>query len=276
MTASGPIPPPPGWYPDPAGERAWRWWDGGRWTGYASDPTAPGGGNDVAAASTTPPWAYGPGPVTGPPVPSARHALAAAEAMAPWAERAFIWYPLVIVVGLLSAWAESSSFRQIFHALRIQASTGVAQPQVTDGVRTTNLGSLVTLVVAAPFYVLVLTWQYRAARTARLLHLPAAHSAGLGVGSWFIPVVNFWFPYQAFRDCLPAGHPDRRLVNRMWACFISVLVANLVAQVLAWVGTPVGFLFAAGALALGVGFAGYGVRAVRSITTTHRRLLGLE
>lgn len=276
MAVSGSIPPPPGWYPDPAGEKAWRWWDGGRWTEHASDPATPNGGADVVAASTTPMWAYGPGPATGIPVPSARDALVAAEAMAPWAERAFVWYPVVIVAGLLLAWAESSSFRQIFHALRIQASTGVAQPQVANGVRTTNLASVLTLVVSAPFYVLLLTWQYRAARTARLLYLPAAHSAGLGVGSWFIPVVNFWFPYQAFRDCLPPGHADRRLVNRMWACFITVLVTNLATQVLAWVGTPVGFLFAAVALAVGVGFAVYGVRTVRSITTAHRRLLGLE
>jgi Protein of unknown function (DUF2510) len=27
-------PSPAGWYPDPNGERRWRWWDGHRWSGY--------------------------------------------------------------------------------------------------------------------------------------------------------------------------------------------------------------------------------------------------
>ncbi len=192
--------------------------------------------------------------------------------MAPWAKRGFAWYVVVVAAGLLLAWAESSSFRQIFHQLRVQTSTGVTQPRLNSSVRNNLLG-LVTLVLTAPFYVLVLIWQYRAATTARLCNLPAARSPGLGVGSWFIPVVNFWFPYQALRDCLPPGHADRRVVNRMWACFISVLIVNTVTEVLAWTGNRAGFAFAAIALALGVGFALYGVRTVRSITASHRQLL---
>jgi len=41
-TAGGPA-PPAGWYADPSGTHAWRWWDGARWTGFTSHPqqTAP-------------------------------------------------------------------------------------------------------------------------------------------------------------------------------------------------------------------------------------------
>ena len=140
--------------------------------------------------------------------------------------------------------------------------------------RNTNLLGVATLVVTAPFYVLVLMWQYRAAKTARFLGLPAARSPGLGVGSWFIPVVNLWFPYQAIRDCLPPGHADRQVVNQMWACFIAVLIVNAVTQGLAWSGNRDGFVAGAIALALGAGFALSGVRAVRSIAAAHRALLG--
>ncbi len=196
--------------------------------------------------------------------------------MTPWAQGGFAWYVVVVATGLLLAWAESSSFRQILHEFRVQASTGVTQPQLSTSLRNTNLLSVVTVVVAAPFYVLVLIWQYRAAKTARLLNLPAAHSPGLGVGSWFIPVVNFWFPYQALRDCLPPGHPDRPVVGRMWACFISLLIVNGTADVLAWVGNRAGFVAGAIALALGAGFALYGVGTVRSVTAAHRQLLGLD
>ncbi|HEY5097954.1 MAG TPA: DUF4328 domain-containing protein, partial [Acidimicrobiales bacterium] len=118
-----------------------------------------------------------------------------------------------------------------------------------------------------------LVWQYRAASTARLLSLPAAHSAGLGVGSWFIPVVNLWFPYQALRDCLPPRHPDASLVGWTWGCFLSAGLVTAVAEVLAFFGSPVGFLMAAVALALGAGFAHFGVRTVRAIGRAHRDLL---
>lgn len=246
--------PPPGWYPDPAGERAWRWWDGYRWTAYASGP--PG----LPA-------------LTGLPVPSARDSYAAQQAMAPWATRAFRWYVAVIAVGLLVAWAESSAFRQLFHDFRVQASNGVVQDQFSRTATDINLLSLVTLAMTAPFYVLVLIWQYRAASTARLLSLPAAHSVGLGVGSWFIPVVSIWFPYQALRDCLPPRHPDARLVGWAWGCYLSAGFATAMAEVLALLGSPVGFVMAAVALALGVGFAHFGVRTVRSIGRAHRDLL---
>lgn len=243
--------PLPGWYPDPAGETAWRWWDGYRWTAYASGPSG----------------------LPGVPVAAARDSYSAQQAVAPWAKRAFRWYVAVIAVGLLVAWAESSTFRQLFHDLRVHASTGVVQDQISRTATHTNLLSLATLTVAAPFYVLLLIWQYRAASTARLLSLRAAHSAGLGVGSWFIPIVNLWFPYQALRDCLPPRHPDARLVGWTWGCFLSAGVVTGTAEVLAFLGSPVGFVTAAVALALGVGFAHCGVRTVRSIGLAHRDLL---
>jgi hypothetical protein len=62
----------------------------------------------------------------------------------------------------------------------------------------------------------------------------------------------------------------------MWACFISVLIANGITEVLAWTGNRAGFVFAAIALALGTGFALFGIRTVRSISACHRRLLGLH
>ena len=35
---------PPGWYPDPIGKHAWRYWEGGKWTIHtADDPETPSG-----------------------------------------------------------------------------------------------------------------------------------------------------------------------------------------------------------------------------------------
>ena len=140
----------------------------------------------------------------------------------------------------------------------------MVQPQTNNNSATLNLFSLLKLMLEVPFYMLFLSWQYKAADTARLF-LPARRSPGLGVGSWFIPVVSLWFPYQSIRDCLPPEDPGRRVVARMWACFIATLVMNVVTSVFAWVGTPIGFATAAVALGFGAGFAVQGSRAVQRI-----------
>jgi uncharacterized RDD family membrane protein YckC len=44
---------PPGWYPDPAGNPGWRWWDGHRWGPLA---TAPAPGFPPWAQAGAPPW----------------------------------------------------------------------------------------------------------------------------------------------------------------------------------------------------------------------------
>jgi hypothetical protein len=271
--------PPPGWYPDPAGEKAWRWWDGYQWTGYASDPSAPGvaaaGGGADTPAYATPAYATPayPGYQAGVPgAPSVHERFAAEQKAAPWAKRALAGYLLLIVVTALGAWAESSTLREILHNIRVQIDTGVVQSQTNQSANL-NLFSVLDLAVEAPVYLLFLTWQYKAAVTARLLQIPARRSPGLGVGSWFIPVINLWFPYQAITDCLPLEDPGRRVVGRMWACFIASGVMNLATTVLAWVGSPVGFATAAVALGFGAGFAVQGARAVQRIADCHRQLL---
>jgi hypothetical protein len=116
-------------------------------------------------------------------------------------------------------------------------------------------------------------WQFKAADTARLLRLPARRSPGLGVGSWFIPIVNFWFPYQAIRDCLPAGHPGRRVVAGMWTCFLVGGAINGATLILAGLGNRIAFATAVVGLVLWLGFAVQGARAVRLIAESHRGLL---
>ena len=290
MSSYGSGGPPPGWYPDPAGVKAWRWWDGRAWTGYASDPTAapgygqgggygstygtagaagPAYGAAGAAGSAYGP-AYGAGTV---PHPGSVHGRFASEVrMAPWARRALLGYVVIVVVGLLVAWSDGSVFRQIIHDIRIQQQTGVVVPLQPSSNSFSSLG-LVSFLVDAAFYVLVLVWQYNAADTARQLFLPARRSPGLGVGSWFIPVVNLWFPYQALRDCLPPGDPGRTAVGRMWAFFISVLIMNLITAITALAGNPVGLILGAVTVVLALGFGLQGSRAVRLIGETHRRLL---
>jgi hypothetical protein len=199
--------------------------------------------------------------------------FAAEEKAAPWARRAFFGYLLILAFAGLFAWAVSAPLHQIIHSLQVQARTGIQQPLQTTQTTQLNLLSGLSLLVEVPFYVLILMWQYKAAKTAQLLRLSARRSPGLGVGSWFIPIVNFWFPYQAISDCLPPGDGGRKVVDRMWAFFIATLVTNGATVGLAFAGTPVAFGAAAVTLLLGLGFAVNGARAVTLIGHCHRGLL---
>jgi len=117
--------------------------------------------------------------------------------------------------------------------------------------------------------VVFLIWQYQAATTARILGYPARRSPALGVGSWFIPVVNLWFPYQALRDLLPAGHRARPLVFWAWICFLLTGLAAVFSELIAFasvgLGVAIGILTVGGWL-----LAGWWVyRFVQAISSDH-------
>jgi hypothetical protein len=266
---SGPGGAPPGWYPDPWGAAAWRWWDGSGWTAYASSPPAPTPSTGQGPAGAYPYSGYSP---VGPPPPSVHDRFAAEQRAVPWGKLAFSGYLLIVGLGLLTAWQEGSWLRHVFHIVRTQTTFG---PGYTDFHQSAALTATiwVTIAAEAAVYVALLIWQYRAAKTAQLLRLPASLSPGLGVGGWFIPVVNFWFPYQAIRDCLPPGDDGRRVVFRMWMSFIAVLASDIITTVLALAGTAAAFAFAATTLVAGVSFAVHGARSVRLIAESHRRLV---
>jgi hypothetical protein len=204
-------------------------------------------------------------------VPSVYDRFSSEMKTVPWGKLAFLAFVLVAVAQLLTVWAEASWFRHAYDVIRT-TPTGVTPVLPTQSSRLA-LASQLTLLVEAAFYVALCIWQFHAAKTAQLLHLPARRSPGLGVGGWFIPIVNFWFPYQAIRDCFAPGDSGRQVVGRMWACFVGALIMNLVTDGFALVGNPVGFVFAAVSFALACGFSHFGIRTVGLIAAAHQRLL---
>jgi hypothetical protein len=129
----------------------------------------------------------------------------------------------------------------------------------------------VVLMAAA---VAFLIWQFSAAETARQLGYPARRSPGLGVGAWFIPIVNFWWPYQALADCLPYNHPARRWTIYAWLGYLFgglFFTGGVLTGLLSTV--PAVFLMAVGG-AFSAAAAIIGTRLVRAITSDHRQALG--
>jgi hypothetical protein len=196
----------------------------------------------------------------------------AEEAMSPWARAAVVVYPVVGftlgVVGFIYA----PRYRFFFHELRLAfdaAQNDNAGFVAPPGPSVPNWNLLF-----APFSIgaeiVFLIWQFRAASLARQLGYPARHSPGWGVAFWFIPIVNLWMPYQAIRDCLPPGHPERRSVLWVW---LLVILSNLVIPWLI-IGSgydrPIGVavLVGLGGLEAFVAFRAY--RVVMAVGQQHR------
>ena len=147
--------------------------------------------------------------------------LAAEERISGWAAYGAVVYGVGLIAQELIELLQSSAWHRYFHAVHL-AFTRVGTP----GHQRLVLphpphGYYVGLFLWIPGLV-YLVWQLRAAEVAQALGYPAKHSPGWGLGAWFVPVVNYWVPYGAMRDCLPPGHPARRGGWVPWVLFLSV------------------------------------------------------
>ncbi|MFI6338568.1 DUF4328 domain-containing protein [Streptomyces sp. NPDC050535] len=80
--------------------------------------------------------------------------------------------------------------------------------------------------------VVYLVWFHRTRVNAEVFN-PFGHSMGRGwtLWSWFVPVVNLWFPRRIMLDIWDASRPlgsrgSHGLVNAWWALWILALVAD--------------------------------------------------
>lgn len=247
---------PPGWYTDPGGSRQWRWWDGSRWSHHV--------------APMAPPHA--------PFVPTARSRVEGETRMAGWARTALVVYA---VAAPLSAWmgvtvmdaVESMATFMTPGTVTVapveELPPGVAEMLVLQ-LLYQAVGLLQVGCVAA-----MAVWFYRSAVAAAALDLPARRSPGWAVGSWFIPVVNLWWPCQSSRELLPPGHAMRGRITLLWVVGIISGVLTLVGLVVVMVGdAPVAVAVAPTFVTALVLLAARGV--VTAILREHEDLLAMR
>ena len=206
----------PGWYPDPWKPGRRRWWDGNGWADQTLDPDAP-----------PPPsaFAFAPGP------PDPHRELDDERRASVWAKRGFIGMVVGRVIGGLTTVILFNDF--IDEVRRSFDTNGRYQPDV----RRVQLLSSPASALSFLGMLLVAIWLQRAATVARNLQYPARRTPAWAVVGWFVPVVNFWIPYQCARDCLPPTHPDRRTVKQWWTAYLVGTTLWLVTLVVALVAS---------------------------------------
>jgi hypothetical protein len=93
------------------------------------------------------------------------------------------------------------------------------------------------------------------------------------VGSWFVPVVNYWFPYMALRDCLPPGHAHRPWVLQWWVAFAVGGSLGFGAFVAGFFSSGVAVGLSIPAAVFYVAAMALAPRVVVAITVAHREAL---
>lgn len=289
--------PPAGWYPDPARGGGRRWWDGVGWTATTAAGAAPAAGPFATPSpvsgmpATAPPrypgvdrpastartsWSPGTGPGQVHLAIGARTQVEAERRMAEWGRRALVGMAVAAVAAAAVSAANWSHFAAFFHWYRlvIDASRhGGTPPPLPPGAMIPAIVDLPGLVLLASEIVFVV-WQYRAAVAARALGLPARRTPRSGVVLWFIPIANLWCPYQAIRDCLPPGHPERRTVTRFWLALVAGELCGVGAVVAGTFARPAGIVLIVAAAGAWLVAVVNGRRVVGIAGDLHRTMAG--
>ncbi len=244
MTAEGNADPPAGWYQDPNGAQAWRYWDGGVWT----DHVAPWAAEVIE--------------------PSPEERVVEERRWARYAKWAFVAYvPFQVAVQVLGA----LQFDRTYHGTLL-TDNAPKQPSLFQPL------SIGLSQVACSLAVLGITlvfgyWCMQAARAARAQGIPIVRSPGWAMAGWFIPILNFWWPPQTIRsfakDRQQLGH-----VVGWWICFIVATAASFAAAIAAGTNdfaSAIPFLVV-GAISV-VSFALLGVQVVDLVLAVHEHAL---
>jgi hypothetical protein len=72
----------------------------------------------------------------------------------------------------------------------------------------TGVLGLATVAVYIATAVAFLMWLYRASNNVAAFGQRTQHSSGWAVGSFFVPIMNLFVPYQATKDIWQKSEPD--------------------------------------------------------------------
>ena len=231
-----------GWYPDPWRTAPLRWWDGAGWTGYLT--------------------------VEATPRPASRLDLAKEHDSA----RQVRWAAWLIGLGQLAALVVFSvmahGFVEVIRFSIDHPSSDDVPPGVSQLIGASTMSTLVSPLSLIGL-VMVLIWFHRAVTNGIALGYRQPREPALAVVSWFIPIVNFWWPYESLRECVgPNAVATRALIKRWWLVYLAAAFGLLlVPAAVLWL--PLLVVLAAGAVALVVYEVRLLQRLVASVLADH-------
>ena len=207
--------------------------------------------------------------------PVARQLVDAERRAVPTGRWAVVAYAALSVVDLLVLVLHYGGtyhrWDHFFHQINAASQAGQSPPAVPSALAFPPYLFVVSLASIAAA-ILLLVGQHRAAKAAQRLRLPATHRPGWGVGFWFIPIANFFCPYQAIRDCLPPGHPGRRRVLRFWLLYLATTLVTVGAEITTTFSRPAGIGLTALVAALWVLVVVDVRKVIATVETAHRQL----
>jgi hypothetical protein len=202
VTTEGNADPPAGWYQDPNGARAWRYWDGATWTDHVA------------------PWVVKP-------ELSPEERLVEERRWARYAKWAFVAFvPFQVAAQVLSAFQSDRTY----HGTLFQDSAP-ERPSLFEPLSIGLPQVLCTLIVLGLTIVLAY-WTMQAARAAKAQGIPIVRSPGWTMGGWFIPILNLWWPPQSIRSFAKDRQQLRHVVG-WWICWIVATASTIAATLVA-------------------------------------------
>lgn len=190
-----PTSPPAGWYPATDGSGATWWWDGQRW---AEPP---------AQLQPRQPPAPSPATISG------------------IAKVATATQVLLLVYGLTSLLTIGVELFGITAVTAFLNGQTLSTDMLDTYDQSSSVITILSVIVLIAAGVLWVIWQYRAAKTVIGL---TRRTPGWHAGSWFIPIVSLWFPYQNISDLWRAVGRARPSWLGIW--WFLWLASNLVIQ----------------------------------------------
>lgn len=140
---------------------------------------------------------------------------------------------LVASYGVVTTWLGWELYTLVSDAVTGARTVTSAEVEALDSLSLTLALLYVALgvVTAVTFFV----WLWRARSNAeRASTTPHRRARGWVLGGWFVPVVNFWFPYQVvadvYRASAPNGSRGTPWLAWWWASWLVALVLDRVSS----------------------------------------------
>jgi hypothetical protein len=199
---------PAGWYSDPAGQARFRYWDGRSWTHQTTNAKDPSAAKPVLGTGFA--------------------------RLSDWLSRCLMLVALS-AVAVCGAFAWMASVFNGYLDTSVSAAFGSGQSGIATPEPVNADGPVIAVLVTVAVYgvsalvtgLLWCVWQYRLAAAA-----PGElrRGAGMQIVSWFIPILNYWWPFQNMADVwnaygIPGDRADREQasgIGMWWAAYLGL------------------------------------------------------